>query len=441
MFIGSISSDARVICENILDTVDREKVTEIYVGCSGNFTFDRIAAAKGFRVHSNDVSLYSALIASVVRNEPFECRCVNDELCELFGEWEETPFKPLVEVMFAMRYGAYAARKNDYQRSRIEDYRAGARQFYEGTVEKFRKQDVFGFRIEEFYFGDFTDHLENCGDSGAVFLYAPTYKGGYEKLFGYVEESFEYERASYTMFDPKTAGEYYLSLLSAKQAVIYSDIKYPELAPWFRGEIVKAGKHPVFFHSSVESRRTYYISQDEKPVRHTPQILGVDEELGDSPEFAIAAVKVALVNHYKHLFMAAKVNYSLGGDSALAFLANGKAFGFAVFSAGLGTVDENEILFLHTDFVVNSKIERLSKLLLYLLRSKEVQRVISRSYVHRYSGLQTTVYTDKPVSMKYRGPWKKIGGNEGGKLRYVAQFTEHSMKECYELWKSRKPMN
>ena len=151
-------------------------------------------------------------------------------------------------------------------------------------------------------------------------------------------------------------------------------------------------------------------------------------------------MKVALVNHYKHLFMAAKVNYSLGGDSALAFLTNGKAFGFAVFSAGLGTVDENEILFLHTDFVVNSKIERLSKLLLYLLRSKEVQRVISRSYVHRYSGLQTTVYTDKPVSMKYRGPWKKIGVNEGGKLRYVAQFTDHSMKECYELWKSRKPM-
>ena len=441
MFIGSISADARVICENILDTLDRSRVTDIYVGCSGNFTFDRIAAAKGFRVRSNDVSLYSALIASAARNEPFECRCVNDELLELFDAWEETPYKPLVEVMFAMRYGAYAARKNDFQRSKAGDYRAGAAQFYEGTVAKFRKDRTLEFEIAEFYFGDFKEHLDRCGDGGAIFLYAPTYKGGYEKMFKYVEESFEYRRAEYAVFDPKTAGEYYLDLLRTKQAVIYSDVKYPETAEYFRGEIVSPGKHPVYFHSSVRNRRTYYISKDEKPIRRTPEILGPDEELGESPEFSIAAVKVALVNHYKHLFMASKVNYSLGGDFALAFLVGGRVFGFAVFTAGLGTVDENEILFLHTDFVVNSKVERLSKLLLYLLRSKDVQRTLSRYYVHRYLGLQTTVYTDKPVSMKYRGPWKKIGENEGGKLRYLAYFTDHGMKECYELWKSRKPMN
>lgn len=81
MFIGSLSSDMRIITEKFLDRVDGKNV---YVGCSGNFTFDRMAAAKGYRVLSNDVSLYSALIAAIVQKKEFPCRCVNEELCEIF---------------------------------------------------------------------------------------------------------------------------------------------------------------------------------------------------------------------------------------------------------------------------------------------------------------------------------------------------------------------
>jgi hypothetical protein len=138
--------------------------------------------------------------------------------------------------------------------------------------------------------------------------------------------------------------------------------------------------------------------------------------------------------------MSAKVNYSLGGDYALGFFADKKLFGFAVFAKGLKTADIWETLLLHSDFVVPSKVDRLSKLLLYLLRSKEVATLIRRHYVYAYTGLQTSVFTDKPVSMKYRGVFKKEETTEPGKLVYTAQFTDSPIEECYTKWKNRKPL-
>lgn len=441
MFIGSISRDSRSVIENILDGVDKTSVKDVYVGCSGNFTFDRVAGAKGFRVHSNDVSLYSALIASIVRGEEFPCVCVNEELIPIFDEWPDSRYKPLIEVMFAMRYGSFEPRKNDYQKVFADNYVRCSREFYDGTVQKFERDKILDFPLEEFYFGDFKEHLSRCGDNCVIFLYAPTYKGGYEKIFRFVEDSFDYERPKYELFDPKTAGEYYRALLSNRQACIYSDIRYPETADFFKGEIVKTGKRPVFIHSSVAGCKSYYVETAETLLKSTPIILSETDEITDETKIEIVPVKTAVVNHYKYMFMSAKVNYSLGGDFALAFTADGKIFGFAVFSKGLGTSDSQKILFLHSDFVVNSCVERLSKLLLYLLRSKETARQIARFYVHRYLGLQTSVYTDKPVSMKYRGPWKKLDRKDTGKLTYTAMFTDHSIKECYALWKHRKPMD
>ena len=70
MFIGSIDKHSKIIVSKLLESISSKK---IYVGCSGNFTFDRIAFYKGFKVHSNDVSLYSTLIAGIVQNKPFPC--------------------------------------------------------------------------------------------------------------------------------------------------------------------------------------------------------------------------------------------------------------------------------------------------------------------------------------------------------------------------------
>jgi hypothetical protein len=441
MFIGSIDKDSRIAVERVLNSIDKVKYPDIYVGCSGNFTFDRIAFSHGFNVYSNDVSLYSRLIAAIVQNEKFSVICTNEELQHIFQSWDDTPYTALIQVMFTMRYGQFVARKNDYQCMMCENYRNGSLQFFENTLKQFQKRQCFDFKIADFFFGDFKEHLTNVRENGIIFLYAPTYKGGYEKLYKYVEESFDYVHPVYELFDSKNAGEYYRQLLETKWVCIYSDVLYDETQTYLIGRIDKeAGKRPVYFYTNV-TNDTFYLNPSVRLLEKTPEILTIHDTISDDVALKAAEIPVKVVNHYKHLFMSARVNYSQGGDFALGFFADKKLFGFAAFSKNLGTKNNYELLFLHSDFVVNSSIERLSKLLLYLLRSADVAKLIRRHYVFDYKGLQTSVYTDKPVSMKYRGIFKKEECSESNKLVYTCQFTNWSIQECYQKWKKRKNLD
>jgi len=89
--------------------------------------------------------------------------------------------------------------------------------------------------------------------------------------------------------------------------------------------------------------------------------------------------------------------------------------------------------FLHSDFVVNSNQQKLSKLVLYLLKSEEIRELLIDWFKHYYQGLKTTVYTNKPVSMKYRGVFNLIR-RDRGKLIYVGEFSGLRLQVNYKLW-------
>ena len=65
-------------------------------------------------------------------------------------------------------------------------------------------------------------------------------------------------------------------------------------------------------------------------------------------------------------------------------------------------------LFQLTDFCTNNAIPRLSKLILYCIQSVGVQRSLSRRMHKLCEKVISCAYTHKPVSMKYRGVYKKV---------------------------------
>lgn len=65
-------------------------------------------------------------------------------------------------------------------------------------------------------------------------------------------------------------------------------------------------------------------------------------------------------------------------------------------------------LFQLTDFCTNNAIPRLSKLILYCIQSVDTQRVLSRRMHKLCEKVISCAYTHKPVSMKYRGVYKKV---------------------------------
>lgn len=429
MFIGTTPEEIRVLLQDVLK--DR-KGEDIFVGCSGNFSTDKVLAGMGFKVHSNDVSLYSKLIADIVMGKDTEVTVTNRDLINVFSQWEETKYKKLVEVMFAMRLSKFAKMKNDYEREFYHNFIVNANDYYAKTIAKMEKNQQFGFQIDSFNYGDFIEHLKSKKPNQIGISFPPTYKGGYEKMYQFVEDSFNYKRAKYQLFDPAKAENTFLELLEQGENIIYSDRENEKLKDY---EIAKAylghGKNTVYIYSSLENtKKKYYIEKSKKELTTKYKIIDINRQFDENTKIIIEPCQLKDVNYFKSFFMSAKVDYSEGGDFALVFLADGEAFGFVSFNKQLSTFSK---IFIHSDFVVNSVVPKLSKLLILLLKSKEVQRHIIRFYKHYYTGLRTSVYTQKPVSMKYRGVFN-LDKRDNGKLIYQADFTNETSKEIYLLW-------
>lgn len=427
MFTGTTPPEFKLLLQDLMRGV---KGKDVFIGCSGNYTTDKIMSAMGYTVHSNDVSLYSKLIADLLLDTSTEVECINPELKNVFDTWEETKYKKLVQVMFALKVAQFHQRKNDYQEEMFNAFIEQSKIYYDNTIKKLEK-GALDFSIQSFYYGDFLDFLKMKRGKGVGISFPPTYKGGYEKLFSYIEESFKYEHAPYNIFDPKEGGAVFKELLDNDENIIYSDRHFNILEGYLVGKIrLGSNKNPLFAYSSLQTNNHYYIERDKCVKPSHIRILPVDYQFTTDTVITVRPCAVNDVNYYKAFYMANKVNYTTGGDFGLVFMADGMAFGFTSFSKQLSTLSQ---IFMQSDFVVNSETQRLSKLLIMLVKSHDVRRLIARKMYNYYDGVKTTVYTTSPISMKYRGVFN-LERRDEGKLIYSSIFTEKSLNELYALW-------
>ena len=432
MFVGTTPPEVRLLLTEILK---EKKPDDVYIGCSGNYTVDKLASHLGARVHSNDVSLYSKIIADIILGKETEMEVVNEQFYEIFDAWEETKYMKLVEVMYVMKLSEFAPRKNDYQKTWFQYYIEENLSFYRNTVEKFERTKSLDFQIHDFYYGDFVTHINEKKGKGVGILFPPTYKGGYEKLFKYVDSVFSYIPAEYEMFDPAAAQDTFRSFLEEDENIIYSDRDHEYLHKFLLGKVrLTGGKKDIFIYSSLSADNKYYIERQKQLKFQEYNLIPQNYSFTDQTEIRILKCRTDEVNYYKQFFMSAKVDYTTGGDFGILFFADNRLFGMASFSKMLGDGDN---IFIQSDFVVPSNEKRLSKLLITLLKSEEIRDIMTETYYHYYQGLKTSVYTDKPVSMKYRGVFT-LQRRDKGKLVYQAEFSGNSLKSQYTLWKKMK---
>lgn len=119
-------------------------------------------------------------------------------------------------------------------------------------------------------------------------------------------------------------------------------------------------------------------------------------------------------------------------DFGVLMFADNKLFGFCSFSKFLGTKNKKHI-FLQSDFVVNSTTKKLSKLILWILRTKDVKRILMDKYFYSYTGMQTSVYTSKRVSMKYRGVFALPPEGEGQTNIHSRIFKRRNKKCLHKM--------
>lgn len=102
---------------------------------------------------------------------------------------------------------------------------------------------------------------------------------------------------------------------------------------------------------------------------------------------------------------------------------------------------EQPCIYLLSDFVTNSKIRKLSRLVLYCLLSKEVKLLAERLLNKEIKSIYTNVFTKNMSSIKYRGLFTLQSRNQrkdgSYNLTYFSTMGKWNLKEGFELWKQR----
>jgi len=143
------------------------------------------------------------------------------------------------------------------------------------------------------------------------------------------------------------------------------------------------------------------------------------------------------VNYYRDVYLSKGVGIPADGEAPFAVAVDGKVFGFLIFARMQGRGD----VYLLADFVVNStRYKRLAKLLLLVIQTREIRRMMEEKLLAELPSCTTMVFTDKPVSMKYRGLFK-LARRDEGKLVYQTDMGIRNLKEITPLWlkKYEKP--
>lgn len=102
---------------------------------------------------------------------------------------------------------------------------------------------------------------------------------------------------------------------------------------------------------------------------------------------------------------------------------------------------EQPCIYLLSDFIVNSKIRKLSKLVLYCVLSKEVKLLAERLLNKEIKTIYTNVFTRNMSSIKYRDLFtlqdKKQMKDKIYNLTYFSKMGRWNLKEGLELWKQK----
>lgn len=184
----------------------------------------------------------------------------------------------------------------------------------------------------------------------------------------------------------------------------------------------------VYLYSSASIFNEKFSAKMPQIVETPVFIDPPDNLLIDNPE------KIVIKKVHPILYRSAQVRYI----AKVHKIPKSVKYGFFVYYdnfllGGFGfewTKDRTYDIWLLSDFCTNNKIPRLAKLILLCIKSDIVKRKLSRLMVEDISSCYTKVYTNNPVSMKYRGLFHKVG-RDGNHLIYETQLG--SINGCEDI--------
>jgi len=124
----------------VRETVRGWDCSDVYVGCSGNFTIERAIADLGYKIHGNDVTLYSCVIGAYLSGKPLPV-IVNPDYEEEYGwlsKYLGPPEDTVATILIASDMVEGLDKYNPYYDRVLEAYRLQWADIHSKTVDKLK---------------------------------------------------------------------------------------------------------------------------------------------------------------------------------------------------------------------------------------------------------------------------------------------------------------
>jgi len=424
MFVGSINQDMRSV---LAELAAGFRGLPVYVGCSGNFTCERVLAREGIGgLHSNDVSLYSCALGAFLAGKPFPLG-VQDERLAWLRDWLSPGLPAVATLLLCTTILEYWDRDHPYHGRMWAAYLRRWPELHATTVEKLRV-GLEGVRLADFHAGDVVDFLAAAPDESVVISFPPTYKAGYERLYRKLQATFSWESPTYPLF---TADRFQalIERMTAKRVWLVSRDEPVAGLAGFEVASVQTGmrSRPVWMYSNRKLARVTLPRQKTEPVPW-PRV-----EADPAGPIELVPLTGPQLNTLRSEYLSPLITPA-GALLQFGVLAGGRLFGALAYSspnAGLsaGWCDS----YMMTDLAVKSPVPRLSKLVVAAALSTEVRAALEEKQACRVETVGTTAFTDRPVSMKYRGVMD-LYSRKPGMLNYVGRAGRWTLAEAFAWW-------
>lgn len=460
MFQGVVHANARRVLASWVGKLPRH----VHVIGSGNFSIETTLRANGYdgTLSGCDVSLYTSMLGAFLTDHDLELALNTEQFPELatLRHFCNSQAGRTAAVSVALDALQYHGGRNTWQRRMYAGRIGRLMELCETTMERLeRKRDVM--RLDEFYPLDGWDRLQSIPRSPdhAIVSFPPTYARGYERLYAKLEQAFVWSRPH---FRPLTAGAEFARALASRENlwILGAEHSTVEASPDSVGRaditaelgppVARAPRRSavsIDLYSNLSSVAPRLIRRDSAvAVTNWPRLRDDDDILSESI-LALHAISLPEANYLRQVYASHAVPL-VDAPLCYAVTLDGRLVGLLMFAphvkvrAPVDDLDSGEGIYLMCDLSVASRVDRrLSKLVLHAALSSEMRDVLRERLVRRVTWVSTTVFSQHPQSMKYRGLFrrfsKKQTADKRWKLQYFARFHETTLAEEFAKWQKR----
>jgi hypothetical protein len=424
------------------------------VGCSGNFTIERVLADTERRMHGCDVQLYTCAIGWALSGQDFRIE-VKDEWLEEYGwlaPYLTSPNAKAATVMLGSRLLEQVRVDGTYFRRMRTAYKADWERLHSETVKKLEDLDI---NLATFQGQDVAEFFATSPRDAIAISFPPFDKGGYEKMFDGIHDVFDWDVPEYQVLGEDGLDNIVGDMMSHRDWLVGLLHRRPAFDPWYVGKVQPTPlARAMYVYASRPVRRLVVPHQEVQGVP-IPRLRAGDRLTG---KLGLVPLEPAQFAALRAKYMNPRIKPGTPG-AAWAVVDDGRLCG--AFAIKVGTTGDNVLqqygqgAYLLSDFAIDgTDYPRLSKLVVCAAVSEEAKKLYERASNRRQRSISTTAFTMRPVSMKYRsildlhsradlkgegvaaGGW---GAQEGFryKLNYTAMLPKWDLAGAFVEWDKR----